>query len=58
MPAEFISEDGFGITEACRRYLVPLIQGEDYPPYVNGMPDYVRLKNSAVPKKLQEGFKI
>ncbi len=58
MPAEFISEDGFGITEACRRYLVPLIQGEDYPPYVNGMPDYVRLKNNAVPKKLQEGFKI
>jgi 6-phosphofructokinase len=58
MPAEFISEDGFGITEACRRYLVPLIQGEDYPPYVNGMPDYVRLKNRAVPKKLQEGFKI
>ncbi len=58
MPAEFISEDGFGITEACRRYLVPLIQGEDYPPYVNGMPDYVRLKNSAVPKKLQEGFRI
>lgn len=58
MPAEFISEDGFGITEACRRYLVPLIQGEDYPPYVNGMPDYVRLKNSAVPKKLPEGFKI
>ena len=58
MPAEFISEDGFGITEACRRYLVPLIQGEDYPPDVNGMPDYVRLKNNAVPKKLQEGFKI
>ena len=58
MPAEFISEDGFGITEACRRYLVPLIQGEDYPPYVNGMPDYVRLKNAAVPKKLKTTFKI
>jgi len=58
MPAEFISEDGFGITEACRRYLVPLIQGEDYPPYIDGMPDYVRLKNIAVPKKLKTTFKI
>jgi 6-phosphofructokinase 1 len=58
MPRNFITEDGFGITEACRRYLVPLIQGEDYPPYINGMPSYVRLKNTAVPKKLKTGFKI
>ncbi|NCF28186.1 MAG: diphosphate--fructose-6-phosphate 1-phosphotransferase, partial [Gammaproteobacteria bacterium] len=36
MPRDYISDDGFGITEACRRYLRPLIQGEDYPPYVNG----------------------
>ena len=52
MPADFIREDGFGITEKCRRYLEPLIQGEAYPPYVNGMPDYVRLKNNLVDKKL------
>ncbi len=52
MPREFISEDGFGITQACRDYLVPLIQGEDYPPYENGMPKYVTLKNEAVAKKL------
>lgn len=58
MPAEFISTDGFGITDACRRYLLPLIQGEDYPPYLDGMPRYVRLKNTAVPKKLKTGFKI
>jgi 6-phosphofructokinase len=58
MPAEYISEDGFGITEACREYLLPLIQGEDYPPYKNGLPDYIRLKNTAVPKKLKNGFKI
>lgn len=45
MPAEFIREDGMGITEACRRYLSPLIQGEAYPPYKNGLPDYVRLMN-------------
>jgi 6-phosphofructokinase 1 len=57
MPASFISEDGFGITEACREYLVPLIEGEDYPPYKNGLPDYVRLKNVAVNKKL-DGFSI
>jgi 6-phosphofructokinase 1 len=48
LPTEFIREDGMGITEACRRYLTPLIQGEAYPPYVNGLPDYVRLNNTLV----------
>ncbi|MXS80772.1 pyrophosphate-dependent phosphofructokinase [Nitrosomonas eutropha] len=57
MPADFISEDGFGITDKCREYLSPLIEGEDYPPYKNGLPDYIRLKNTAVAKKLAE-FKI
>ncbi|MEY3201083.1 MAG: hypothetical protein RIR70_633 [Pseudomonadota bacterium] len=52
MPRDFISEDGFGITEACRRYLSPLIAGEDPPPFIAGLPDYVRLKNVAVEKKL------
>ncbi len=58
MPAEYISEDGFGITEACRGYLQPLIEGEDYPPYAQGMPQYVRLKNVAVEKKLSTAFKL
>jgi len=58
MPQDFITADGFGITEKCRRYLAPLIQGEDYPPYRNGLPDYVRLKNAAVPKKLAAAFKV
>ena len=57
MPKDFITEDGFGITEKCRTYLSPLIQGEDYPPYKDGLPQYVRLKNVAVPKKLGE-FKL
>lgn len=52
MPADFIRQDGFGITEACRRYLLPLVQGEDYPAYANGLPQYVTLKNQLVPKKL------
>jgi 6-phosphofructokinase len=52
MPRDFISEDGFGITDKCREYLYPLIQGEDYPPYENGMPKYVTLKNQSVAKKL------
>jgi 6-phosphofructokinase 1 len=54
MPSEFISEDGFGITSACRAYLQPLIAGEDYPPYKNGLPDYVVLKKQLVAKKLPE----
>lgn len=58
MPDDYISEDGFGITEACRRYLQPLIEGEDYPPYKNGLPDYVVLKNESVAKKLSTEFKI
>ncbi|SEN81961.1 pyrophosphate-dependent phosphofructokinase [Nitrosospira multiformis] len=52
MPENFITEDGFGITDQCREYLAPLIEGEDYPPYRDGLPDYVRLKNVAVAKKL------
>ena len=55
MPASFISKNGFGITQRCRTYMEPLIRGEDYPPYhKNGLPKYVRLKNIAVPRKLEE----
>lgn len=57
MPRDFITKDGFGITEKCRRYLRPLIQGEDYPSFQNGLPRYVSLKNVAVPKKLA-GFDL
>jgi 6-phosphofructokinase 1 len=52
MPKRFISADGFGITTAARRYLAPLIEGEDYPTYRNGLPQYVRLKNQLVEKRL------
>ena len=58
MPRNFISKDGFGITKRCRTYLEPLIRGEDYPPYRNGLPDYVNLKNKMVAKKLKKKFKI
>ena len=57
MPRNFISKDGFGITEPCKRYLLPLIQGEDYPKYKNGLPVYATLKNLPVPKKLP-AFKL
>ena len=52
MPRDFITEDGFGITEACRRYLEPLIVGEDYPPYLDGLPRYGGLRNIAVSPRL------
>lgn len=58
MPREFITPEGFHITDACRRYLAPLIAGEDFPPFRNGLPEYVRLKNNAVPKKLPGEFKL
>ncbi|MDB9937686.1 6-phosphofructokinase [Candidatus Thioglobus sp.] len=52
MPENYISEDGFSITKLCREYLLPLIEGENYPPYNNGLPDYVVMQKSKVKKKL------
>ena len=57
MPKSFISKDGFSITSKCREYLAPLMKGEDYPPYKDGLPKYVILKKAAVPKKL-EAFEL
>ena len=58
MPANFISPDGFGITKKCRTYLEPLIKGEDYPPYKNGLPRYVRLQNKPVKKHAKTSFEL
>ena len=58
LPRRYITKDGFGITAAARRYLEPLIRGEDYPPYVNGLPKYVTLKNAPVKPKLQTKFVV
>jgi 6-phosphofructokinase 1 len=58
MPRDFISRDGFAITEKARDYLAPLIAGEAYPQYRNGLPVYTRLKLVAVPRKLKTTFKV
>ncbi|MFI4913637.1 MAG: 6-phosphofructokinase [Steroidobacterales bacterium] len=58
VPRNFITPDGLGITAACRRYLEPLIGGEDYPPYRAGLPAYVRIKGTAVRRKLKTEFEI
>lgn len=58
MPRNFISRDGFAITEAAQQYLQPLIAGEDYPPYKNGVPQYARLKNQLVENKLKTRFNL
>ena len=58
LPARFISKDGFSITDAARRYLQPLIRGEDYPPYFNGLPKYVSLKNVPVAAQLKSKFVV
>ncbi|HDZ09406.1 6-phosphofructokinase [Pseudohongiella sp.] len=52
MPRDYITADGFGITQKARDYFSPLIRGEDYPPYKNGLPQYARLKNVLVSQKL------
>lgn len=58
MPRSYITKDGFGITKRCRTYLAPLIRGEAYPPYKDGLPKYVRLKNVRVPKVLDRAFTV
>jgi 6-phosphofructokinase 1 len=58
VPKRYISKDGFGITDACRRYLEPLIKGEDYPPYKDGLPRYVTLKGVPVKPKLDNKFMV
>ena len=57
LPRDFITADGFGITEKCRRYLQPLIAGEDYPPFKDGLPAYIQIKGVAVKQKLPP-FKV
>ncbi|HEX4052448.1 MAG TPA: 6-phosphofructokinase [Steroidobacteraceae bacterium] len=58
VPRDYITEDGFGITAACRRYLEPLIGGEDYPPYRDGLPAYVRIKGVRVRRRLGADYRV
>jgi ATP-dependent phosphofructokinase / diphosphate-dependent phosphofructokinase len=58
LPRNFITADGFGITAAARAYLLPLIGGEDYPPYRHGLPAYAALKAAGVPKRLRTPFVV
>ncbi|MEM1187622.1 MAG: 6-phosphofructokinase [Pseudomonadota bacterium] len=58
MPRSYITRDGFGITQAARDYLAPLIQGEAYPDYRQGLPNYVRLRNESVPRRLRKRFRV
>jgi 6-phosphofructokinase 1 len=58
LPRDYITEDGLHITAKARRYLQPLINGEDYPPYKDGLPQYVQLKNAPVRRKLAEPFVV
>ena len=55
MPKSYIASDGMGITPAAKRYLAPLIRGEDYPPYDrDGLPRYVKMKKVLAQKKLPD----
>ncbi|WP_286221964.1 6-phosphofructokinase [Marinobacter apostichopi] len=58
MPIHYITDDGFGITQDCRDYLQPLIEGESFPPFENGLPRVAKLKNQLVEKKLKTPFQI
>jgi 6-phosphofructokinase 1 len=58
VPRHYITPDGFGITAACRRYLEPLIAGEDYPPYRDGVPDYARIRGARVRRRLASQYEL
>ncbi len=58
LPRDYISADGYGISAKARAYLSPLTRGEAFPPFRDGLPQYVRLKNMAVAKKLKTSFSI
>ncbi|WP_100640108.1 6-phosphofructokinase [Marinobacter salexigens] len=58
MPIHYITDDGFGITQDCRDYLLPLIAGENFPPFENGLPKVAKLKNTLAEKKLKADFQI
>ncbi len=58
LPRRYITKDGFGITAAARRYLEPLIRGEDYPPYINGLPKVAKLKCRTVRPKTGTKFVV
>jgi 6-phosphofructokinase 1 len=57
LPRDYVTADGFQLTAKGRRYLAPLIKGEDYPPYKDGLPRYVVLRNAPVRKRLKGEFK-
>lgn len=58
MPRDYITRDGFGITDTARDYLAPLIAGEAYPSFRGGLPQYVKLKNTPVPRKIRKRFRV
>jgi 6-phosphofructokinase 1 len=58
VPRHYITADGFGITAACRNYLAPMIAGEAYPPYKDGIPAYATLKGARVRRRLKTTFVI
>ncbi|SVB58102.1 uncharacterized protein METZ01_LOCUS210956, partial [marine metagenome] len=58
MPKSFIKKSGYSITSSCRKYLAPLIEGEAYPNYENGLPRFATLKNKLVPKRLKTKFMV
>ena len=54
MPRSYIDAEGFNITKKGRNYLAPLIKGEDFPEFQNGMPVYAKLRRQLVAKKLNQ----
>lgn len=57
VPPIFIRGDGLHVTDAARNYLRPLVEGEIFPRYCGGMPEYPRFSLTDVKRRL-DGYRI
>ena len=54
LPKSFIAKNGMDVTAKAINYLAPLIEGEAFPPFKNGIPKIEKLKLIEVKKKLAQ----
>lgn len=52
LPAEYIREGGYGISEACKGYLLALVEGEAPSQWRNGLPVHARIAGQMAAKQL------
>lgn len=57
LPRGFLAADGYRLTARARAYFTPLIRGEAWPPFADGLPVHAQLKLKPVTRRLQSAFR-